>query len=538
MEETLNQRLFLAKGFVAYVSAINPDITQAEFESMAEITIAEEPGILNMSLYKDSVVSHIYPFKDFESAIGFDPRTIPEEREAIERAINTRETIIAGPIDLVPKGIAFISRTPIFLTPPGAPPQSDRYWGMVGVAVDQPTLFTEAGLFDLSDSLQLAIRGKDGLGAKGAVFFGEAAIFQGEAILLSVTLPNGSWQMAAVPKDGWPTTTPISLWLWSGGTVAAVLAGGAVFVLVSAPVRLQRAVDRATAALRQSEIALTRANADLQRLDKLKDEFIANTSHELRTPLNGIIGIAESLVDGVAGTLPRKANVNLATIIASGRRLAHLIDDLLDFSKLRHSNLELQIKPVGVREIVDVVLALSQPLLRSKPELILVNSVPPDLPLADADENRLEQVFHNLINNAIKFTHSGKVEVLAEVRQETSEVIVTVSDTGIGIPPEKFDRIFESFEQADGTTAREYGGTGLGLSISKQLVELQQGKIWLTSTVGVGSQFSFSLPIAREQVRQTPEESGRSTLDYSLLGPELDGGERGSRKGDRHWRRI
>ena len=329
--------------------------------------------------------------------------------------------------------------------------------------------------------------------------------------------------MGAIPKGGWPTASPISLWLWSGGTVAAILAGGAVFILVSAPVRLQRAVNRATAALRQSENALKQANANLQRLDKLKDEFIANTSHELRTPLNGIIGIAESLVDGVAGTLPRKANVNLATIVASGRRLAHLIDDLLDFSKLRHSNLELQIKPVGVREIVDVVLALSQPLLRTKPDLNLINSVPPDLPLADADENRLEQVFHNLIGNAIKFTRSGKVEVLAEAKEET--IVVTVADTGIGIPQEKFERIFESFEQADGTTAREYGGTGLGLAISKQLVELQGGRIWLASTVGVGSQFSFSLPVAKEQVRETAESSGRSTLDYSLLAQEVDAEE-------------
>ena len=193
LEETLNQRLFLAKGFVAYVSAINPEITQEEFARMAEIIVAEEPGILSMSLYKDSVVSHIHPLEGFKAAIGFDPRTIPEEREAIERAIKTRETIVAGPIDLVPEGIAFISRTPVFLTPPGAPPQSDRYWGMVGVAVDQPTLFTEAGLFELSDSLELAIRGKDGLGEKGEVFFGDPAIFQREPMLVSVTLPNGSW---------------------------------------------------------------------------------------------------------------------------------------------------------------------------------------------------------------------------------------------------------------------------------------------------------------------------------------------------------
>ena len=272
----------------------------------------------------------------------------------------------------------------------------------------------------------------------------------------------------------------------------------------------------------QLQVSFTRLehqNAQLQRLDKLKDEFLANTSHELRTPLNGIIGLTESLIDGATGQLPESTISNLEIIASSGRRLSNLINDILDFSKLRHKNIELQIKPVGIREIVDIVVTLSQPLIGTK-NLQLINSVTPDIPLVDADENRVQQILYNLIGNAIKFTDTGIVEIVANAigldspqfaDQESSvtsqllsfivrsKLQITVSDTGIGIAENKLKLIFESFEQADGSTAREYGGTGLGLAVTKQLVELHGGEILVSSELGIGSQFTFSLPISQNQ---------------------------------------
>ncbi len=307
-------------------------------------------------------------------------------------------------------------------------------------------------------------------------------------------------------------------------------------------------------------------NAALEQLDKLKDEFLANTSHELRTPLNGIIGLAESLIDGATGPLPEKTLSNLATIAASGRRLAALVNDILDFAKLKHHNIELQKLPVGLREIADVVLTLCQPLTGKRP-LQLVNNISPDLPPADADENRLQQILHNLIGNAIKFTDKGTIAVSAEVvmghgawgmghgelgiangelgianrelgigngEDETApnpqspipnapcpmpnpQISITVSDTGIGIPPDKLDRIFESFEQADGSTARPYGGTGLGLAITKQLVELHGGQIAVESTVGQGSRFTFTLPLSNSRVEKKQEIS--KLKDFPAIPP-------------------
>ena len=240
---------------------------------------------------------------------------------------------------------------------------------------------------------------------------------------------------------------------------------------------------------------LEASNIALQEMDKHKDEFLANTSHELRTPLNGIIGLTESLIDGAAGTLNPQQIANLTMVASSGKRLANLVNDILDFSKLKHNNIPLQISQIDMRALTDVVLSLSQPLAASK-SLELINQIPVDIPNADADENRVQQIMYNLIGNAVKFTEVGKVEVSAKVVNNWLEISVT--DTGIGIAQDKLEKVFESFAQADGSTARKYGGTGLGLAVTKKLVELHGGKISLESELNRGSRFTFTLPLSQK----------------------------------------
>ena len=274
---------------------------------------------------------------------------------------------------------------------------------------------------------------------------------------------------------------------------------------------LSRAFNGMAAQLQTSFTELETKNTELQEFDKLKDDFLANTSHELRTPLVGIIGLAESLIDGATGPLSDDTNSNLDMIASSGRRLSSLINDILDFSRLKHRTIELQIKPVAVREIVAVVIVLSQ-LSVGKKSLQIINTISADLPLVDADENRLQQILYNLLGNAIKFTEMGTIEISANL--QNSQIEIAIADTGIGIPSVKLDRIFESFEQVDGSTARRYGGTGLGLTVSKQLVELHGGTIAVSSVVGKGSRFSFTLPLS-----QKPNLSDRLTIPELPIAP-------------------
>lgn len=243
---------------------------------------------------------------------------------------------------------------------------------------------------------------------------------------------------------------------------------------------------------RERELALQCERAErLEQIDQLKDQFLANTSHELRTPLNGIIGLSEALLD--QETDPGKQE-NLSMIVSSGKRLASLVNDILDFSKLRTHDIELRQKPVDLRSLVNLVLRILQPLVEGK-DLQLINALPDDLPPLQVDEDRLQQILFNLVGNAAKFTETGYVKVGCGTAS-AGMLPLFVEDTGIGIPENKREVIFQAFEQADGSARREFAGTGLGLSISQKLVELHGGKMWVESEVGHGSTFYFTLPLA------------------------------------------
>ena len=273
----------------------------------------------------------------------------------------------------------------------------------------------------------------------------------------------------------------------------------------------------------QTHKDLERAHESLKVIDNLKNDFLANTSHELRTPLIGIIGIAETLLDGVTGELPQKTKENLSMIVYSGKRLANLVNDIVDFSKLKNQKIDLQLKAIDIKSLVEIVLTLSKPLVSGK-SLELINGVGTGIPPVHADENRLQQIMHNLVGNAIKFTHEGIIRVDAKViysdedeakyqtHPKVNYVQIEVSDTGIGIPAEKFETIFKSFEQADTSVSREYGGTGLGLSITKQLIELHKGSIWVESEPGKGSRFIFTLPPSSENIKESDNKISQNIL--------------------------
>ena len=248
--------------------------------------------------------------------------------------------------------------------------------------------------------------------------------------------------------------------------------------------------------IRERELVRQRqVNEQLQAVDKLKDQFLANTSHELRTPLQGIIGLSEAMLEQSAD---RQATENLQMIIASGRRLSSLVNDILDFSKLKNQQISLQQKSVDLHSIAEVVIRNNIPLAKGK-SLQLINDIPANCSPVCADENRLQQILFNLVGNGIKFTESGSVRVAAApFPADANFLLVSVRDTGIGIPVNKRETIFQEFEQVDGSSNREFAGTGLGLSISKRLTEMHGGQMWVESETDIGSTFYFTLPRVQE----------------------------------------
>jgi len=246
----------------------------------------------------------------------------------------------------------------------------------------------------------------------------------------------------------------------------------------------------------------------LINLDKLKDEFLANTSHELKTPLNGIIGITESILQGVTGEISKNTKQNLVMIHTSAKRLSNLVNDILDFSKLRNKTINLNKKNIDIKKLTDIVIYLSMPLVKGK-KIEIINNMNKEC-FIHGDEDRIKQVLHNLLGNAIKFTNEGRITINAEDKND--EILISVEDTGIGIPNSKLENIFESFEQIESSEIRTVGGTGLGLSISKKLVELHNGKIWVTSEEQKGSCFCFTIPKA-----STLAENKKIAVDQNII---------------------
>ncbi len=254
-------------------------------------------------------------------------------------------------------------------------------------------------------------------------------------------------------------------------------------------VRLARELD---VKLREKQAQLDEARAQAEELSRLKSEFIANMSHEIRTPLGAIIGMATIALDA---DIPAQSREHLRTIAASAQALQAIVDNILDFSRLEEGRLELRPTPFRLRAWLEESLDALLPQVREK-ALELTWGVGPELPDAVvADAGRLRQVLLELVTNAVKFTDKGRIEVRVERESGEDDRMLAhfrVTDTGVGIPPEKTDRIFEVFTQGDGSLARRHGGTGLGLSLALRLVDRMGGRLWVESEVGRGSTFHFT----------------------------------------------
>lgn len=263
-------------------------------------------------------------------------------------------------------------------------------------------------------------------------------------------------------------------------------------------------------ALETARIESERRAAELDEASRYKSEFLANMSHELRTPLNSLLILSQELAENEGGNLTEDQIESARIIHDGGSHLLRLINDILDLSKVEAGKMELYREEVRPAAIADAIRRRFASMAAEK-ELGLTVELDPDLPRSFyADSVKIEQIVTNLVGNAIKFTHQGGIAVrLRRVRspeegQAQPLLAVEIADTGIGVPADKLDHIFRAFEQADGTTSRQYGGTGLGLSISRRLAELMGGEIRVESVAGRGSTFTLILPLVPPPLESEP----------------------------------
>ncbi|MEG3639373.1 ATP-binding protein [Magnetococcus sp. PR-3] len=475
LENEINLNFQITRGLWAFV-AVKPNLSNKTFQAIARELLFQSDNIRNIGLAPDNVIRYIYPLKGNERALGLDYTKNRKQWPAVRKAIVDQQTVVAGPVQLIQGGQAFISRTPIFVTQ--ADGRKGAYWGLASIVIDMDHLFTVTGLYHPGHTIRLALRGRDGQGAAGEVIHGDAALFNASSVYLSVQLPGGSWQLAAEPMLGWHQASPALIYLVASGFLIAVLAGGLVYQWLA---RLARYQHHLRQALRDAQVA-----------DQVKSDFFATMSHEIRTPMNVVIGMSDILLESIRAPEQRQ---QLQRLQHAGNALLELINNILDISRIEEKRLSLHLAPVDLNQLIKEVVGFFQLPYAEKGLQIRWKTKQDMAPYIQGDAGRIRQVLTNLLSNALKFTEKGVVEIsLGMDPQHENQLQIVVRDSGIGLGPDQLATIFDKFTQGESGLTRRYGGSGLGLAISKQLVELMGGKIWVESTKEQGSQFFFTHP--------------------------------------------
>lgn len=279
--------------------------------------------------------------------------------------------------------------------------------------------------------------------------------------------------------------------------------------------------------IKQAEIDLRTVKETAEAANAAKSSFLASMSHELRTPLNAIIGFTRIVRRKTESAIPSKQVENLDKVLVSAEHLLGLINTVLDIAKIEAGRMDVQPAFFAVTELVALCTNTVQPLL--KPGVKLVSDLAPALPPLYTDQDKVKQILFNLLSNAAKFTHVGEITVSVRkgvagtsplsLHTSTAVILISVTDTGIGIPVEALSRLFGEFQQVDNSTTRQYGGTGLGLAISRKLARLLGGDLTVTSRLGAGSTFTLTLPLPNEQKQPVPAD--QSTIISRQLSAPL-----------------
>lgn len=294
----LQSSIYLTQGLVSFIE-LQGSITRSEFDTLSRDLIAHKRSIRDIGLAPDNVVSYVYPLAGNEEAIGLHYRSVPDQWGAVRRAIMERRTVVAGPVELVQGGFGIITRTPVFLTRDhGA---ASDYWGMVSAVIDLPSLIETAGLDQADEFLDVALRGTDGLGSEGAVFWGDPRVFSADPVLLDIVLPSGSWQLAAVPRSGWaPFSLFSSSYFYAGLVLSLVLSLLLLQLLVANGALRAEIGERQKAELVARESALYSRNL----IDASIDPFMVVDRHgvvqDVNRAMEKITGRSREELIGVA----------------------------------------------------------------------------------------------------------------------------------------------------------------------------------------------------------------------------------------------
>lgn len=461
LEFAVNSRLMPVEGLSFYIST-NPGISRDEFDEFAGQIMDRQKGIHSIEIVKGTVITnYIYPFKGNEKAIGLDLMSMPAERETVQRAIATRKTVVAGPVDLVQGGVAFISRSPIFISSGKGLRQRDKYWGLTQAVIITDTVFTEAGLYDKT-AFRLAIRGKDATGASGEIFFGDKKVFRETPMLLDATLFSGSWQLAVVPVRGW-AAVPRSIWILRiVGAILSILTGILAWILVRNPILLKEKVEQATKALRETQREMQRPKEDIETTERRR---LARELHD--SVGQSLLAVKLSLQMMKAGKIP-----------ATGAAVEELIRDVSNITgEIRGIVMNLRPPFMEKDDIINTVRQLSSRMQDKTGVEITVDAGDNFTGFDSSVRYNIYRICQEVLNNAVK--HSGAGRIGIKFAMAGKVMSVEINDNGKGFDPR----------------AAKERRRGSGLTIMAERVEFLRGAFNIRTAQGEGTSIHITVPV-------------------------------------------
>ena len=596
LEKALSSRIYYTKGVAAFVS-INPDLTNQDFYQLAKELIKKDSVICSMSISPNCVLSAIYPLQGHEEAIGLNLLEHPQRREIVEKTIETQKTFVAGPLLLVEGGIAFISYTPIFNRLPN---QNGKFWGMTDIVIYKDKLLNEASFSPAENGFKYALKGDDGKGNSGNIFWGDPSVFEQNPVSIIIDLPDGKWILAASPETGWSSfldqdktlgyllilsSIIISFLFWLviraqqkirtnanelkaifnsmhnliveynsrgeylkipptnrsllfkpekeliGKTVHEVfepemanLFLGAIqkcihsqsLVVIEYPLLIGEDEHWFMGRLsykgedsvifnayditekKRDEENIRQSEKKLKALNATKDKFFSIIAHDLRNPLASFQSMIELMATDYDSYDDDQKKQLIRSMYSSSINLNELLENLLNWSLSQKNELQLHAQKKLLNKLANAGIKNVEHGAIKK-EITIENLIPENA-VVFCDQQATHTVLRNLLSNALKFSdQKGTIQLQSSLVSEgsTNYHIISVSDNGIGIPQSRVADIFRVDIQSSTPGTKNEKGSGLGLILCKELIEKQDGNIWIESEEGKGTTVYFTLPAVK-----------------------------------------